>query len=599
MSLRYLFVVGHDNPADEQMITHVARVSGLPLAFASGRISAFATPACPCLPIGESGCIVGSLFHRHGIPEAVHYLTLADQTSISKSVGQHLLDRFWGGYVAAIATGNSIKIVRDPSGLLSCYYARCDRHWLIASDAELLVNAGLATGIDLEEIGCQLFRASVPVSSTALRGVQELMAGFAMRLSSLDARQESCWSPWDHVAARDERSEDMAMRLAPIVLQCTRAWSSNRANILLSVSGGLDSSILAACLARMGANATCLTMFTEDPIGDERVYARTLCDHLGLPLIERPYRLEDIDITEPLAAHLPRPRDRTQANAYERVHIEVAREIGAHAFMTGDGGDNVLGYSQSAAPVADRYLFEGLGCGVFATLMDVCRQTGCNIPDAVKQAWRFAHHASSMKATRKPLLLDRDFVRALDVTELRHPWMDAPVGALPGKAAHVASVLRVQTHLESARAYYLPVISAFASQPIIEACLSIPSWEWRAGGRDRAVARRAFSSELPAIIVNRTVKGSPSGFGARLFDYFRASIRDRLLGGRLAAHRIVDTAVIEQIIAGEKPVPHAERVRMLELVNAEAWIDHWVNVRELREQDELHVKLDARGSPPI
>lgn len=594
MSQRYLLIVGTGNSARQDLLAELAGSTGLTLACSFERMAALAAPGCACVSVDGTGCILGSLFHRHGVADRVANLTASDQSSITASEGQLLLTRFWGGYVAAIATPHGVRILRDPSGTLSCYHARRAGFLLVASDAELLARAGVVADVDIEEIGRQLYRAFVPASSTALRGVDELLAGFAIRAEESVSGQEPCWSPWDHVEDRSGSPEQMTESLHRIVRHCTRAWASTSVRLLLSVSGGLDSSILAACLAGAGSNATCLTMFAGDPAGDERMYARALCDHLALPLIEWPYRLEDIDITEPLGAHLPRPRDRTQANAYERVHLEVAREIGSDAFMTGNGGDSVFGYSQSAAPVADLYLTDGLRRRTARALLDVCRQTGCNIFDALRQAWELAHRPADFRVAPKPLLLSPEFVAGIRPDVLHHPWLDALAGSLPGKAAQIASILRVQSHLEASRGRHIPLLSPLMSQPIVEMCLSIPSWEWRAGGRDRSVARRAFAAELPPVVVSRQVKGSPSGFGARLLDHFRVSIRERLLGGRLVSRGIVDKSAIEIILAGNKPVPHAERVRILELVNAEAWLDHW-NGRQAAEPAEANVSRPAYG----
>lgn len=71
------------------------------------------------------------------------------------------------------------------------------------------------------------------------------------------------------------------------------------------------------------------------------------------------------------------------------------------------------------------------------------------------------------------------------------------------------------------------------------------------------------------------MKGTPGRFAARLLDHFRNAIRERLLDGRLANCGVVDAMALERVLAGERPVPDLERVRILELVNAEAWIGHW------------------------
>jgi asparagine synthase (glutamine-hydrolysing) len=590
MSPRYLLLVGDEGPSRADLLELLSTRTGLVPAYSSPRIAVLVTSPCGCLAIGDAGCVLGSLFHRHGAAEQLTSLTGNAAASVVSSDGRALLSAFWGGYVAAIAGPDKVRILRDPSGTFPCYYARGDDATLFASDAELLVAGGLGIDLDVEQVGRQLYRAFVPSSATALRGIHELLAGFALGVGG--DNQEPCWSPWDHVIGRD--APDDATRLSRIVRHCVHAWASASGRLLLSVSGGLDSSIIAACLAKAGADTICLTMFADDPAGDERPFARALCDHLGLPLVERPYRLEDIDITEPLAAHLSRPRDRTQANAYERVHLEIACELGADAFMTGNGGDNVFGYSQSAAPVADRYLAEGLSRGTFHSLLDVCHQTGCSLVDAIRQAWRLAHGSPAHHVRPDPLLLDPEFVAALDPAELRHPWLDAPAGALPGKAAHVSTILRAQPNLEASRGYHLPVLSPLMSQPVIEACLEIPTWEWRAGGRDRSLARRAFATDLPPVVLNRRLKGTPSRFAARLLDHFRGAIRERLLGGRLASHRIIDAVAIEQALAGERPVPDLARVRILELVNAEAWLEHWAGRALSPEPGQAG---DQRGRP--
>src|SRR3546814_1794953 len=68
--------------------------------------------------------------------------------------------------------------------------------------------------------------------------------------------------------------------------------------------------------------------------------------------------------------------------------------------------------------------------------------------------------------------------------DIRHPWLIPPTGdVLPGKAAHIAMVLRAQYSLDaySERAG-LPVIHPLLSQPVIEHCLAIPTWLQCAGG---------------------------------------------------------------------------------------------------------------------
>lgn len=576
MSPSYLLIVADNVRKHGAMVQRIIERTGLSRAFSNSRMAALVGPSCPCLAVGSQGCVLGSLFARRGPAHALSALRSDDAAAIAASQGQSLLASHWGGYVAAIASDHGLAISRDPSGDFPCYVVRAGGLTIFASDAEFLVKSGVVpVSVDYHEIGRELFRAFVPVCTTALRGIEELLAGFALQISSTGIRREQWWNPWDHVEKWNGDDAAATEILARTIQHSVHAVASPYGRVIVSVSGGLDSSIVASCLARAGADAVCLTMFTDDPAGDERMFARALCDRLGLRLVERQYRLEDIRLDEPMAANLPRPKDRLQALAFERVHQEVASELAADAFVTGNGGDHVFGYSQSAAPIADRYLAEGLSGGTVSSLIDVCRQTGCSIGDALRQAWRLLRSDRSCRIRPNALLLHPDLVATLAPGDWRHPWLDAPGGALPGKAAHVGNILRVQPNLEPTFGSSYPVLNPLVSQPVVEQCLQIPSWAWREGGRDRALVRRAFAEALPPAVMNRRVKGTPGRFAAQLLDHFRSQIRDQLLGGRLAAHGIIDPAALETILVGERPVPDLERVRILELVNVEAWIGHW------------------------
>lgn len=574
--MRYLLLVASADGGAAELAARISEKAHLRLAQCSDRVAAFVDDQCPAVAIGDNGCVVGYLFHRHGKAEPLAALSPADCSSILSAAGDKLLRDFWGGWVAAVETPSGVRLLRDPSATFPCYFAELPGAVAFGSDAAVLVEAALVEiDVDWPQLGRHFFNAGTPGEATAMHGIRELLPGFRLEIGNGIQAQQPCWSPWNHVGRSSERAIH-ADRLARTVSHCVHAWAAGRRHLLLSVSGGLDSSIVAASLRRSGARVTCLTMHSEDPSGDERAYARALCEHLDLPLIERPYLLEGIDITQPLGPQLPRPTDRTQAIPYENTHLDVAREIGADAFVTGSGGDSVFGYSQSAAPIADRWLSGGSWAETLVTLRDVCRQTGCSFLDAARQALAIARGPRAYRVQPNPLFLDGALVEDLCRTPPEHPWLDAPVDALTGKSAHIASILRIQQSFESTRGQFLPDLNPLMSQPVIEACLAVPSWEWRAGGRDRALAREAFAAELPQLILKRRIKGGPGHFAGQILDLYRSDIRDRLLCGHLAKHRIIDTGSLERTLADQRPIGGDERVRILEFVAAEAWLDSWL-----------------------
>lgn len=574
MRPRYLLAVVR-GAADPGTAARLADATGLDLVFDSYPLIALANPACRCIGVPGRGLVLGTLFRRHGPQRPLEAADLSDPAQLFADRGDMLLGRFWGGYVAALAGAGAVEILRDPSGALPCYYAATPAMTLLASEVELLLASGLVRpAIDAQALARHLWRGNLPTSETVLAGVAELLPGFAIGMLDREHTQRQRWSPWDHVHAPDAEPAETAARLRRTVSQCVLGWTAGRGRLLVSVSGGLDSAIVAACLAGGGREAQCLTVYGDDPSGDERGYARELCAHLRTPLSEQPYALEAIDLAAPLAPHLPRPIGRTHEQPYERAHLARAHAIGADAFVTGNGGDNVFGYSQSAGAIADRFRSEGLSVGVLHTLGDVCRQTGCGPVEALGATLRLLRRRR-YRWRAVPMFLDPGIRAALASEALTHPWLDPPGSALPGKAGHVAALLRIQQVLEPGRSRHASVLHPLLSQPVVEACLAIPSWAWRAGGIDRAVARQAFAPDLPEIIVRRRTKGGPDCFCARVVEHHRARIRERLLDGWLAGSGLLDRGAIETALGDGRPTTSDENVRMLDLLDTEAWLDSW------------------------
>lgn len=537
----------------------------------------FGSPDLPVLSLGPAGFIIGTLLHRHGRARPVSVLAPQEVAQLAAGGAQSLLRSYWGSYVACLREAAGIAAMRDPSGGLPCYVSRLAGGLALSADASLLIRTGLSPmAIDYGRLAGHLYRAALPTSETALAGIEELLPGYACSAGKAAAMR---WSPADHLADSGAEIDELAGRLGQTVRAGVVGLSEGRGRLLVSLSGGLDSSIVAACLVEAGQDVLCLTMYGPDASGDERIHARSVAARLGVTLLEHAYRVEDVDILAPLNAHLPRPMGRSQALAYERVHMAAAAEYGAGAFVTGNGGDNVFAHSQSAASIADRWQAHRWD-GVAATLKDTCRQTGCSPLAALKAARRILKAPPGYRWKPDPALLSHDVCTAMEQDGLTHPWL-AAVPSPAGKAAHVAALLRVQQSIEPMRGRMIPVINPLLAQPIVETALAIPSWRWREGGTDRAAARRAFADRLPQTVIRRQAKGGPDGFSRKVVTANLRLIRERLIRGQLVAHGIVDPGALAAALEPDAAIQGTQHVRLQELLVAEAWLDHWSGVRSV------------------
>lgn len=527
-----------------------------------------------------AGFVVGSLFHRHGAPEPISRFEPNDIEAIERTLGQHIFDRFWGCYVAVIRSPRGLVVLRDPSGALPCYYTASRDELVLASDPSMIFAAtGRAVEVDRPQLARTLALGGLPEERTALEGVRQVLPGSSLRVLDRQISAQSRWNPWHFVQQQGDCSiEEYTERLHRSTQLCVSAWSKVGGRSILGVSGGLDSSIVASCLQSSGSDFACVTMVTDDPLGDERPYSRALASHLGHPLLEERYSLEDVDLDLSSVRHLAVPFGRPDSRAYDAAMLRAAKQVGAQSVFTGNGGDNVFYMSHSARPLADRFRCSGWSYGLLKTVSDISTLTGENGGKVILHGIRAIQRSAEGYVWRSELdFLSEEIAEELALNPANHPWLEAAGKyRLPGKAAHIAMLIRMHHSLDAYRERDgIPVFHPLASQPLLETCLQIPVWLQCHQGFDRSIARSAFRAALPEILINRRTKGGPQGFSFQIFRHFREEIKDRLMDGFLANERIVDRRAIEAAFEAEPQTRAYTVARLLTLVDAEAWARHW------------------------
>ena len=539
-------------------------------------VSLLVSPSlCEKLQCTDDGLLFGERYDR-GTGRIVD--PVAEQLEFNGDWPKSLASSGWGSYLAlAQDSTGAFKIFRSECGSLPCYFMIRRNHvWLASHVRDLVPLSGAPMSFDWRAVSRHLTTPSYRSPQTCLAGIRELLPGYSLHLRGNQSEERCVWSPFDHVAPNPLATRaDSIERVRRAVVQSVRSLSSARKHVLLTVSGGLDSSIVAACLRGAGVPTTLITFVTKDPRGDERGYAEELAHHLGLGLKTVWRDVLSVDVTKSSSAHLPRPLARSFAQSGDAACQAEARAIGADAHFNGGGGDNVFCYLQSSAPVADALLVLGFRDGL-RTAIDMSQITGVSLPVALTKGIRRA--LRERRGYRWPE--DRSFLTREAVHMAAgvagHPWVSAPPGILPGKASHVAVLLAIQNHLEGFdRERTLPVISPLMSRPVLEACLAVPTWDWCSGGVDRSIAREAFACDLPPVISGRVSKGSPGAHVAELFDANRHRIRDLLGDGLLRHSEIIDFPAIERCLADRSPAAGAHHVRIMSIMDVEAWLRCW------------------------
>ncbi|CAN5503646.1 lasso peptide isopeptide bond-forming cyclase [soil metagenome] len=559
-------------------LTTLARITLGPdmATFSAGRL--LVAYACPRLQ-GRGGrgsfLILGRLYGVTGEPP-LETLSAERASQIMSSQGARLASAYWGPYVAFLADTPSgpVTVIRDPTGGLPCYFHAAACGTVIASDLEIArLCGGLDVEIDWREIAIHLQTTQLRRRRTAIVSLDELLWGERLTDKAGTTAVDQLWTPWTFAASHrqiEDRETAVAL-LRETVVRSVRSVCAPYSHILLTVSGGLDSSILAASLATIGASFSCLTMATEEPAGDERHFARLIAKATGSPLYEAFEAIGAVDMTTCHGAHLPRPISRAFAQSIDNACAQIAEASGADVYFGGAGGDNVFCFLLSAAPAAD-LLRKGRLPHAWATSRDLALLGEVSLIAVLAKAMRRAWFRRPGYRWSRDVTFLSDQVKTRPVEPLEHPWLTAPNGALPGKSGHIASIMNIQNHLEGfARELERPVVAPLLAQPIVELCLRIPASMWCAGGHDRSVAREAFADRLPTEIMARREKGSPDGFVARLFAEHRVRIAEMLADGKLARHGLLDQDALAMALSSSSPTIGTAFLRVMKIVDVEMW----------------------------
>jgi asparagine synthase (glutamine-hydrolysing) len=519
-------------------------------------------------PPGD-GLLIGELFDAAGLSVS---LSPDQWQRARRSGGSSLASGFWGNWVACLQAPNSTEwtLVRDPAGGLGCYYMSEGGQFVAGTSVcDLLDYLDLRPSIHWPAIAAHIHRASHRTQETALCGIRELLPGHSLR--PVGGGDQPFWSPWDFCNEVDETSP---LDLSAIVDRVIHAHAGGADKLLLNLSGGLDSSIVAASLAATRASISCLTLATSSPEGDERHYARAVAQHLGMQLETWFYNLDEIDLNEITVSRTARPTGRIYARGADRARRDLARNIGAAAIFAGDGGDNVFCFLQSATPLVDRFLAHGLHAGLGETLRDLSRLTRCSAPVILRKSISKMARGGRYRWPVNDRFLSGEALR-LAWQQPWHPWLSSPRGMLPGKVSHVAQLARAQsyadTHSDGASHYVYPLLA----QPVVEHCLRIPTWAWCRGGRNRSIARDAFQGRLPVAVLDRPTKGGPDGFCIRLVERNLPKVKEMLLDGQLAKNGMLDMLALEACFSAASRSSE-DTHRLMELVDAESWASGWL-----------------------
>lgn len=578
MSYKYIVLVGRRGPPIEEELQSAQKALeplGVELRTTFGSIALFASPGTPILRLANDGIVIGHLFCREGEPVTTPYV--AAEHADANHTQQHVLNNYWGEYVllhSGSANAAGTVLLRDPSGGVACFYSLDGGKGFVTSHTHLAETLGIyQRSVDWNYVAHCLRHPSLKSRHTGLAGLQELHPGFSLSVRGPDLKIRECWSPWSFVEAnrRYGSFHDAAAGVRSAVTRSVKAWAEADRSVLLELSGGLDSSIVAASLKGVDSRVSCCTVTTPVRGTGEQRYASQMADYLGgeLKVLHLAFDAARFDFAPPVDAVVPGtgPLQYAVNSAMEATALSV----GATSFFSGAGGDTVFSYLGNAAPAADAFLEGGTALGLKA-VRDLSDLHHCTLWKAARLTFR-----KLVRKAKVPTEADQSFLKADSNPGYAetHPWFTSPPGTFPGDQERIVDLAGTQMFRSDApRATSHWLRMPLLSQPVVEECLRAPTWMAIHGGRNRAVARAAFSDPLPHEIVHRGSKSSFVNFLGAYFQRNRRQVREFLLTGNLHARGYLDADSISRFVQSTSPLRDHSFVRLLELCMIENWIRH-------------------------
>lgn len=483
----------------------------------------------------------------------------------------------WGRYVGLKlnVNGQIVSAYRDPSGALDAIVWFAHGLTFIASEPPdwLVATVRPRWRIAYDRIPAALVDPVLASDELLLEDVRSLLPGALIDLPDGDPLM--MWRPAQvarHGLAH-QRSNSEAARLLRRTVEHTVGCLAGAGGVVAAeVSGGFDSSVVAACLAgtskadiRLWLNA-----YGPDAAGDERRYVEALAQELGIEASFAVRRDEPLSLdwlermpqgVRPSLAALDGPHD---ADWARRLLLS-----GAQSLFTGKGGDALFVQPMTQAVFTDLWMKRPWRAMSSPGLVRIARHTEQSV-------WTLVRDAIAHQSVPPPLDAVPTDLFPRPTCALGHPWLEDFTGLGPAKAYQIMGLAHGLTvYGQSLKTETVEPVHPLLAQPIVEVCLGLPIEQLTLMRRDRALARRAFADRLPPLICNRRSKGELSGYFGRMIADGLGAVRPWLLEGRLAAEGLINRTAFENLLQRDSLAWRGGYVEVLTAIAFEGWIRAW------------------------
>ncbi len=500
--------------------------------------------------------------------------------------GLDMVDHLNGMFAFAILDlrRGLVMVARDRMGIKPLHYAIDAGRLVFASELKaLLCDPALRKGVDPVALDEYLALEFVPSPRSIIKGIKKLEPAHVLVWSLADssARIHRYWTPTlaPAVRSRDFDLDARSEQLRAVLQESVRKELISDVPIGVFLSGGIDSSAVAAMMARLGGDVKSFSVGFAERSFDESRHAREVARHLGTD--HRELTLEPsmlLDLIPRLPTLLDEPLGDASIiptfllSAFTRRHVKVA--------LGGDGGDELFaGYPTLAAHRLAAYYMKAPSAVRRALLEPMVRRLPVSHDNLSFdfRAKRFVSGAAYPVVERHARWMgsfnaeERSAVLAPELVESLAGLPPAPVGGLqlngdePADPLNQVLLMDMRLYLENDILVKLDRASMMASlegrvpllnNDFVEYATRLPLNLKLRGLRSKFLFKRALRGILPAHILNRRKKG----FGIPVAHWFRGPLREQMQSV-LAPERLRREGLFSPEAAGKLVAEHLAGTR--------------------------------------
>ena len=485
-----------------------------------------------------------------------------------------------------------LLLARDRLGIKPLYYSICGEEIVFASEIKAVASV-CTTRPELDQAVLPEFLATGfhSGSETFFRGIRKLQPGHTLSWSAEEGLRERRY--WQVPLAPEDNRLTMrqcAEQVRADLIDSVRAHLMSDVPLGLFLSGGLDSSILAAVMASMVSEPIqAFNVSFADKDADESPHARLVADAVGA--VSRGVVVSPADFFRELPRLIWHEDEPIAFPSSVPLYFvsRLARDHGVKVVLTGEGADELfLGYQ--------RYRVTAWNARLGRPLWALARQPGraplkawvARLPTPVR---RYAERTFlALDDGPRSLFFDNFavFPTAMQQSLLADPCAEHvrdPYAAgmqlyeqASGGPLERASFVDLQTYLvellmkqdQMSMAASIESRVPFLHHTFVERVVALPTRCKLRGWTTKAVLREAVRGLVPRSILQRRKMGFPTPVGRWLRGPFAHLVDDLVLSPRSLSRGLFRPEALRQL-ANEHRAGANHGQRLWLLANLELW----------------------------